>query len=548
MRASARLRRDARRARWRSCVTEAATNLVKHARRRRRSLLRALGARRRARRRGARDRPRARACANVARERCATAYSTAGHARHRPRRDRAGSRTSSTSTRGREQRHASLRMRDLGGDAAPATARRSRSARSACPSRARRSAATPGRVRCDADGATLRGRRRPRPRPATPRRPRARRSSVLRAQRAPSARSSLLERAHARAAPDARRGGGGRCAATPATRRARASRASATSRAAIVHGGDARAAWSRTTASSATTCARSQEFSYPWPAGALLVLHSDGLEHALGPRRYPGPARRAIPRSSRRALPRPRARARRRHRGRRCAARRGRDERSACSPSRSTPDADVVGARQRARQLAELLGFDAQDQTRIATAVSEIARNAFHYAGGGKVEFVLEGETAPQLLRRPRRATRARASPTSTTSSTAATARRPAWASGLVGARRLMDRFDDRARRRARAPTVTLGKLLPRRRAAGHAASAPASSSATLAALPQPDAAGRGAAAEPRAAARAGRAAATSRTSCSQLNARARGHQPRRGGAVRRARREGRVTCAAPTR
>ena len=37
---------------------------------------------------------------------------------------------------------------------------------------------------------------------------------------------------------------------------------------------------------------------------------------------------------------------------------------------------DVVFSRQRARQIAQLLGFDAQDQTRIATAVSEIARNA----------------------------------------------------------------------------------------------------------------------------------------------------------------------------
>ena len=41
---------------------------------------------------------------------------------------------------------------------------------------------------------------------------------------------------------------------------------------------------------------------------------------------------------------------------------------------------DVVVARQRARQVAGLVGFDAQDQTRIATAVSEIARNAFRYA------------------------------------------------------------------------------------------------------------------------------------------------------------------------
>src|ERR1700743_1334578 len=59
---------------------------------------------------------------------------------------------------------------------------------------------------------------------------------------------------------------------------------------------------------------------------------------------------------------------------------------------------DTVAARQRARQIARLLGFDTQDQTRIATAVSEIARNAFRYAGGGKAELCVEGATAPQLL------------------------------------------------------------------------------------------------------------------------------------------------------
>jgi signal transduction histidine kinase/DNA-binding response OmpR family regulator len=59
---------------------------------------------------------------------------------------------------------------------------------------------------------------------------------------------------------------------------------------------------------------------------------------------------------------------------------------------------DVVVARQRARQIASLLGFDGQDQTRIATAVSEIARNAYRYAHGGKVEFSLEGDSAPQIL------------------------------------------------------------------------------------------------------------------------------------------------------
>lgn len=59
---------------------------------------------------------------------------------------------------------------------------------------------------------------------------------------------------------------------------------------------------------------------------------------------------------------------------------------------------NVVTARQRARQIAQLLGFDVQDQTRIATAVSEIARNAFRYAKDGIVEFLLEGHTAPQVM------------------------------------------------------------------------------------------------------------------------------------------------------
>src|SRR5579863_7851125 len=59
---------------------------------------------------------------------------------------------------------------------------------------------------------------------------------------------------------------------------------------------------------------------------------------------------------------------------------------------------DTVAARQRARQIARLLGFDSQDQTRISTAVSEIARNAFNYAGGGRVEYMIEGRVAPQLF------------------------------------------------------------------------------------------------------------------------------------------------------
>jgi signal transduction histidine kinase/DNA-binding response OmpR family regulator len=50
---------------------------------------------------------------------------------------------------------------------------------------------------------------------------------------------------------------------------------------------------------------------------------------------------------------------------------------------------DVVQARQRAREIAALVGFDNQEQIRLATATSEMARNAFRYARGGKVSFTV---------------------------------------------------------------------------------------------------------------------------------------------------------------
>src|SRR5512138_3320706 len=60
---------------------------------------------------------------------------------------------------------------------------------------------------------------------------------------------------------------------------------------------------------------------------------------------------------------------------------------------------DVVLARQRARQIAALLGFDGLEQTRLATAVSEVARNAVQYAGGGRVAFELTRHPPALLVR-----------------------------------------------------------------------------------------------------------------------------------------------------
>src|SRR6201985_1775110 len=61
-------------------------------------------------------------------------------------------------------------------------------------------------------------------------------------------------------------------------------------------------------------------------------------------------------------------------------------------------DTGVVTVRQQAHRIAELLGFERQDQTRIATAVSELARNAFSYAGGGRAEFILDPTPSPQAF------------------------------------------------------------------------------------------------------------------------------------------------------
>ena len=59
---------------------------------------------------------------------------------------------------------------------------------------------------------------------------------------------------------------------------------------------------------------------------------------------------------------------------------------------------DIVAARQRARQVAALLGLAAQDQVRLATAVSEVARNAYQYAREGQVDFSIDLNSRPQML------------------------------------------------------------------------------------------------------------------------------------------------------
>lgn len=58
----------------------------------------------------------------------------------------------------------------------------------------------------------------------------------------------------------------------------------------------------------------------------------------------------------------------------------------------------VVHARQRARDIAGMLGFERLDQVRLATATSELARNAFRYAREGTVEFFVTADLPQSLL------------------------------------------------------------------------------------------------------------------------------------------------------
>ena len=46
---------------------------------------------------------------------------------------------------------------------------------------------------------------------------------------------------------------------------------------------------------------------------------------------------------------------------------------------------DIIAARQAGRQLAGQLGFSSTDQTLIATAISEVARNILIYAEKGEI-------------------------------------------------------------------------------------------------------------------------------------------------------------------
>jgi signal transduction histidine kinase len=120
----------------------------------------------------------------------------------------------------------------------------------------------------------------------------------------------------------------------------------------------------------------------------------------------------------------------------------------------------VVLARQRARQIAGLLEFATLEQTRIATAVSELARNAVEYAGSCRVEFALEDGEPPECLV-VRISDEGPGIPHLSRILDGRYLSKTGLGLGLIGAKRLMDRFEvDSAP--GEGTRIVLGKALPR--------------------------------------------------------------------------------------
>jgi len=121
-------------------------------------------------------------------------------------------------------------------------------------------------------------------------------------------------------------------------------------------------------------------------------------------------------------------------------------------------DSDIVAARQRARAIADEIGFWGTDLVVIATAISELARNIVEYAGRGEIVIeplqngtrqgilVIAHDNGPGIADIP-------------------LAMRPGYSTrqslgmGLPGAKRLMDEFEI-VSELGKGTTVTLRKWI----------------------------------------------------------------------------------------
>jgi signal transduction histidine kinase/CheY-like chemotaxis protein len=119
---------------------------------------------------------------------------------------------------------------------------------------------------------------------------------------------------------------------------------------------------------------------------------------------------------------------------------------------------DVVLARQRARAIAAALKFDVQAQTRIATAVSEVVRNAFQYAGGGSIDFEVDNGAEKMVLISVR--DHGPGIPNLDEIFDGKYISKTGMGIGMVGAKRLLDRFEVETKK-GKGTLITLGKVIP---------------------------------------------------------------------------------------
>jgi len=121
-------------------------------------------------------------------------------------------------------------------------------------------------------------------------------------------------------------------------------------------------------------------------------------------------------------------------------------------------DDDIVRAHQTTRTTAAQLGFSTFEQTRIATAMSEIARNALTYASGGVVTLSLDD------VRQAMSIVVADRGPGIPDVAATLDGQHPAmsgYGGGLRGARRLMDSFEIESS--PGGTRVEMAKRIPRR-------------------------------------------------------------------------------------
>ena len=121
---------------------------------------------------------------------------------------------------------------------------------------------------------------------------------------------------------------------------------------------------------------------------------------------------------------------------------------------------DILLLRQRGRQIGQFLGFSTVDVVRITTALSEMARNAFEYGGGGSVAFGIETQALDrqELVMRVQDLGSGIADVPGVLSPSFKS--RTGMGIGIRGSRSLMDRFTITSAP-GKGTTVVMAKFLP---------------------------------------------------------------------------------------